>query len=168
MGGALVEFAYRAYARVLATAAPRDHEHVRSLGAAEVVDYKAPDLAARLERLAPSGVGVHVDTSGRNDLRTAVGLLAHRGRVVVLSGARDEPTLPVGPLYVKDGSLRGFAISNATAGELAEAAAAVNDLLASGGLRPRTVEHHPLSAAAEIHRRMERGELHGRRVVLRP
>ncbi|MFE7235487.1 NADPH:quinone reductase [Streptomyces sp. NPDC057596] len=168
VGGALVEFAHRAYARVVATAAPRDHEHVRSLGAAQVVDYHAPDLAARLTRLAPSGVGVHVDTSGRNDLRTAVDVLAHRGRIVVLSGARDEPALPVGPLYMKDGSLRGFAISNATAAELAEAAAAVNDLLASGGLRPRSVEYHPLSAAAQIHQRMERGELHGRRVVLRP
>ncbi|MFH9980431.1 NADPH:quinone reductase [Streptomyces sp. NPDC017179] len=168
VGSALVEFAYRAHARVLATAAPRGHQHVRSLGAAEVVDYHAPDLAARLARLAPSGVGVHVDTSGRNDLTTAVGLLAHRGRIVVLSGARDEPTLPVGPLYMKDGSLRGFAISNATAAELAEAASAVNDLLASGGLRPRSVEYQPLSATAEVHRRMERGELHGRRVVLRP
>ncbi|MEU6006030.1 NADPH:quinone reductase [Streptomyces sp. NPDC047453] len=168
VGGALVEFAYRAYARVLATAAPRDHEHVRSLGAAEAVDYHAPDLAARLTRLAPSGVGVHVDTSGHNDLRTAVELLAHRGRIVVLSGARDEPTLPVGPLYMKGGSLRGFAISHATAAELAEAAAAVNGLLASGGLRPRSVEYHPLSATAEIHQRIERGELHGRRVVLRP
>jgi hypothetical protein len=30
------------------------------------------------------------------------------------------------------------------------------------------VEHHGMSAAADVHRRMERGELHGRRVVLRP
>ncbi|MET8243811.1 NADPH:quinone reductase [Streptomyces sp. NPDC005202] len=167
VGGALVELAARAGARVLATAAPREHAHVRSLGAAEVVDYRAPDLAARLAALAPSGVDVHVDTSGHNDLRSAVGLLAHRGRVVLLAGARDEPTLPVGPLYMKDGSLRGFAISHATAAELAEAAERINELLAAGALRPRAVEYHPLSAAAEMHRRMEQGELHGRRVVLR-
>lgn len=168
VGCALVEFAARAGARVLATAAPRDHAHVRSLGAAEVVDYHADDLAQRLTALAPTGVDVHVDTSGRHDLRTAVALLAHRGRVVLMSGPRAEPTLPVGPLYMKDGSLRGFAISHATTAELAEAAAATNDLLAAGALRPRAVEYHPLSAAAQTHRRMERGELHGRRVVLRP
>ncbi|MGX4688974.1 NADPH:quinone reductase [Streptomyces sp. JNUCC 63] len=168
VGSALVEFAVRAHARVLATAAPRDHDHVRSLGAAQVVDYHADGLAARLAALAPDGVDVHIDTSGHNDLETAVGLLAHRGRIVVMSGARDEPALPVGALYMKDGSVRGFAISNATTAELAGAASAVNDLLAAGALRPRSVEYHPLSAAAETHRRMERGELHGRRVVLRP
>jgi NADPH:quinone reductase-like Zn-dependent oxidoreductase len=153
---------------VLATAAPRDHDHVRSLGAAQVVDYHADGLAARLAALAPDGVDVHIDTSGHNDLGTAVGLLAHRGRVVVMSGARDEPALPVGALYMKDGSVRGFVISNATPAELTDAAAAVNGLLAAGALRPRSVEYHPLSAMAQTHRRMERGELHGRRVVLRP
>ncbi len=168
VGGALVEFAVHAHARVLATAAPRAHAHVRSLGAAHVVDYHADDLAARLSALAPDGVDVHIDTSGRNDLGTAVGLLAHRGRIVVMSGARDTPTLPVGALYMKDGSVRGFALSNATTAELADAARAVNDLLAAGALRPRLVEYRPLSATARVHRRMEQGELHGRRVVLRP
>jgi NADPH:quinone reductase-like Zn-dependent oxidoreductase len=168
VGGALVELAVQGGARVLATAAPRDHAHVRALGAAEVVDYRAAGLRERLAALAPAGVDVHVDTSGHNDLRTAVGLLAHRGRIVLLAGPRDEPTLPVGPLYMKDGSLHGFAISHATVAELAGAAAAVNGLLATGGLRPRAVEHHGMSAAADVHRRMERGELHGRRVVLRP
>ncbi|GGZ97935.1 NADPH:quinone reductase [Streptomyces echinoruber] len=168
VGGALVVLAARAGARVLATASPRDHDHVRSLGAAEVVDYRAPDLAERLARSAPSGVDVHVDTSGRNDLRSAVGLLAHRGRIVLLAGARDEPVLPVGPLYMKDGSLRGFALSHATVAELAEAAGTINEALAAGALRPRALEQVPLSEAAEVHRRMERGELRGRRVVLRP
>nr|BFD81834.1 zinc-binding dehydrogenase [Streptomyces sp. Xyl84] len=168
VGSALVELAACAGARVLATAAPRDHDHVRSLGAAEVVDYRAEDLGERLAALAPDGVDVHVDTSGRNDLRAAVALLARRGRVVLLAGARDEATLPVGPLYMKDGSLRGFAISHATVAELAAAAEAVNERLARGGLRPRAVEYAPLSETARVHRRVERGELHGRRVVLLP
>ncbi|MFJ8198447.1 NADPH:quinone reductase [Streptomyces sp. NPDC096152] len=166
VGGALVELAVRAGARVLATASPRDHGHVRSLGAAEVVDYHADDLPARLAALAPSGVDVHIDTSGRHDLRTAVALLARQGRIVLMAGPKAEPVLPVGPLYMKDGSLHGFVISHATAAELAGAAEAINELLPLGALRPRAVECHPLSAAAEMHRRMEGGELHGRRVVL--
>ncbi|MGW4276057.1 zinc-binding dehydrogenase [Streptomyces seoulensis] len=141
---------------------------VRSLGAAEAVDYRAPGLAERLAALAPDGVDVHVDTSGHNDLRTAVALLARRGRIVLMSGARDEPVLPAGPLYMKDGSVRGFVISHATVAELAGAAEAVNERLAAGGLRPRAVEYHPMSEAALLHDRMERGELHGRRAVLRP
>jgi NADPH:quinone reductase-like Zn-dependent oxidoreductase len=68
---------------------------------------------------------------------------------------------------MKDASVRGFAISRATVAELAEAAAALNDALARGLLRPRALEVLPLDAAAEAHRRLEAGELHGRRVVLR-
>ncbi len=168
VGAALVVLAVRAGARVIATASPRDHDYCRGLGAAEVVDYRDPDLTGRLSRLAPDGVGLHVDTSGHNDLASAVALLAHRGRVVLLAGAKDEPVLPVGPLYMKDASVRGFAISHATPAELASAAGAINDLLPAGLLRPRSTEVLPLSAAAEVHRRMERGELHGRRVILRP
>ncbi|MBC2865153.1 NADPH:quinone reductase [Streptomyces mexicanus] len=168
VGSALVELAACAGARVLATASPRDHAYVRSLGAAEVVDYHADDLARRLAALAPEGVDLHVDTSGHNDLRTAVALLAHRGRIVLLAGVRDEPVLPAGPLYMKDGSLRGFVISHATVAELAEAAAGINERLAAGGLRPRAVEYRPMSDMAHSHRCMERGELHGRRLVLRP
>lgn len=166
VGSALVTLAARADARVIATASPRDHEHVRALGAAEVVDYRDP--GDRLAALAPRGVDLHIDTSGRHDLRTAVALLAHRGRIVLLAGTAAEPVLPVGPLYMKDGSLRGFVISHATVAELAAAAECVNEHLAAGLLRPRAVEVLPLSSAAEAHRRMERGELHGRRLVLDP
>ena len=165
VGSALVALAARAGARVLATASPRDHEHVRALGATEVVDYREP--VERLAELAPGGVDLHVDTSGRHDLDAAVGLLAHRGRIVLLAGPGARPVLPVGPLYMKDGSVRGFAISRATVAELAEAASALNDVLARGLLRPRTLEVLPLDAAAEAHRRLEAGELRGRRVVLR-
>ncbi|WP_051707601.1 MULTISPECIES: NADPH:quinone reductase [unclassified Streptomyces] len=165
VGSALVALAARAGARVVATASPRDHDHVRALGADEVVDYREP--AGRLAELAPDGVDLHIDTSGRHDLDAAVALLAHRGRIVLLAGPGARPVLPVGPLYMKDASVRGFAISRATVAELAEAAAALNDALARGLLRPRALEVLPLDAAAEAHRRLEAGELHGRRVVLR-
>ncbi|MFF4346880.1 NADPH:quinone reductase [Streptomyces sp. NPDC001530] len=166
VGAALVVLAVRAGARVIATASPRDHDYCQGLGASEVVDYHAPDLTRRLAQLAPAGFDLHVDTSGRNDLAAAVALLAHRGRIVLLAGAKDEPVLPVGPLYMKDASVRGFAISHATTAELAAAATTINDLLARDLLRPRTTQTLPLSAAADVHHRMERGELHGKRVVL--
>lgn len=67
---------------------------------------------------------------------------------------------------MKDGSIRGFVISHASGAELADAAATVNRLLAAGRLRPRALEVRPLSAAAETHQRLEKGELNGRRVVL--
>ncbi|MDO0925213.1 NADPH:quinone reductase [Streptomyces sp. TG1A-8] len=168
VGSALIVLAVEAGARVIATASARDATHCRDLGAAEVLDYRDPDLAKRIDEVSPHGVDVYLDTSGTNDLTTAVDVLAARGRIVLLAGARSRPVLPVGPLYMKDCSIVGFVISHATGAELAEAAVAINRLLAAGRLRPRCTEALPLSAAAEVHRRMERGELHGRRVLLLP
>ncbi|MEU9558238.1 NADPH:quinone reductase [Streptomyces fumanus] len=168
VGSAAVTLAAEAGARVLATARAEDEEHCRALGAEGFADYRAPDLADRLRAAAPHGVDLVVDAAGRNDLEGAVDLLALRGRVVVLAGLDSRPLLPVGPLYLKDGTVTGFVISRATVAELAEAARALNRLLARGRLRAREVEERPLSTMAEAHARLERGELHGRRLVLRP
>lgn len=167
VGGALVVLAAEAGARVIATASAEDADYCRGLGAAEVLDYRDPELARRVRDISPRGVDAHLDTSGSNDLATAVDLLAPRGRIVLLAGARSRPVLPAGALYMKDCSIVGFVISHATSAELAEAATTVNRLLAAGRLRPRSTEVLPLSAAADVHRRMERGELNGRRVLLR-
>lgn len=168
VGGALVTLAVAAGARVLATCRPSDAAHCRALGASSVLDYADPSLAGRVRELAPAGVDVVVDTSGHNDLETAVDLLARRGRIVVLAGGASRPVLPAGRLYLKDGAVLGFIISTATVGELAEAAECINGLLADGRLRARSIERLPLAATAETHRRLEAGELHGRRVVLIP
>ncbi|MGW3176256.1 NADPH:quinone reductase [Streptomyces sp. NPDC001153] len=167
VGSALVTMAVRAGARVLATAGARDVRYCAELGAAEVFDYRDPDLTGKIRGAAPSGLDLYLDTAGVNDLDTTVDLLARRGRVVLLAGARTRPVLPAGALYMNDRSVVGFVISHATSDELAGAAAYINDLLGRGALRPRGIEVLPLSAAADVHARMEKGELHGRRVVLR-
>ncbi|MGA5898981.1 NADPH:quinone reductase [Streptomyces venetus] len=168
VGSALVAMAAWAGARVVATARPGDAGYCRRLGAAEVVDYRAGDQWERLRDAAPDGIDLYTDTSGRNDLERAIPLLAPRGRVVVLAGAASRPALPAGAMYMKDASVVGFVISRARVPELAEAAEVINTLLAEGLLRPRRTETLPLAAAAEAHRRMERGELTARRVLLTP
>ncbi|WP_189954112.1 NADPH:quinone reductase [Streptomyces alanosinicus] len=167
VGSALVTMAVRAGARVLATAGARDAAYCARLGAAEVFDYRDPDLTAKIRGAAPSGIDAYLDTAGVNDLERTVGLLAHRGRVVLLAGAGTRPVLPAGALYMNDRSVVGFVISHATPDELAEAAAHINDLLARDALRPRDIEVFPLSAAADVHAGLESGELGGRRAVLR-
>ncbi len=165
VGSAAVTLAAEAGARVVATAAARDEEYCRSLGAAEFADYRDP---AALQRLCTGGVDIYVDTSGTNDLGVAVELLAFRGRIVLLAGLRSRPVLPVGELYLNDGTITGFVISKATTEELAGAARAINRLLAAGTLRAKAIEHLPLDAMAKAHTRLERGELHGRRLILTP
>lgn len=166
VGGALLTLAADAGMRAVAVASAGDAEHCRGLGAAVAVDYRDEDWPQRVRTAAPDGVDVYIDAAGRNDLPAAIGLLAPRGRVVVLAGPGSRPELPVGPLYVTGGSITGFAISSATTVELAGAARVVNRLLAAGRLRPRAVEELPLRRAGDAHHRLESGELHGRRVVL--
>ncbi|MFI1825912.1 NADPH:quinone reductase [Streptomyces sp. NPDC020412] len=168
VGSALVTLAVEAGAHVVATASAADAEYVTGLGAARVLDYRDPDLDAALRAACPRGVDVHVDSFGTNDLTQAVELLAPRGRIVLLAGVAARPQLPVGPFYMKDASILGFVISHATTDQLAAAAGTVNRLLAAGRLAPRRTERIPLSWLADAHLRMEKGELHGRRLVVRP
>ncbi|MEU5404119.1 NADPH:quinone reductase [Streptomyces sp. NPDC005963] len=168
VGSAAVVIAAEAGARVTAIARSDDEEHCRTLGASGFADYSDPELTTHCREFAPHGFDLIVDAAGWNDMDTAVDLLAQRGRIVVLAGLTSRPALPVGPLYLKDGSVTGFVISRATTGELREVSTALNRLLAQGTLRSRVIEEAPLSAAAEVHARLEQGGLHGRRVVLRP
>lgn len=166
VGTSTVVLARAAGARVVAVAAARDADYCRSIGAYAAVDYRDPDLPRALREVCPQGVDLWVDTAGENNLDLGVELLNKRGRFVVLAGLRTRPVLPVGPLYLKDCSIAGFAISQATPAELAGAARLINRLLADGGLRPRVVEHLPLHEAARAHQLLEDGKLHGRRIVL--
>lgn len=156
-------------ARVIATAGAGDLALCREMGAAAAYDYRDPELGALLrEAAAPHGVDVQLDTSGHHDLDLAASLLAMRGRIVLMAGLGARPELPVGAIYTHDAQLVGFAISTATAVELAAAAARINQLLAEGDLGAGPVEELPLGAAAEAHRRLETGDAKGVRLILRP
>jgi NADPH:quinone reductase-like Zn-dependent oxidoreductase len=164
VGTALTSLAQAGGGRVLAGARAEDAGWCQAAGAAEVVDYRDPDLAGRLAALAPGGIDLFVDTSGHLDLPAAIDLLADRGRIVLMAGRTQRLTLPVGPLYTHSRRILGFVISLAGTDELAEAAAVLNDRLAAGDLPARVRAVWPLERAAEAHRAVERGQ-RGRTVL---
>jgi NADPH:quinone reductase-like Zn-dependent oxidoreductase len=166
VGSAAIVIAAHAGARVIASAAAVDHDYCRSLGADVVLDYRDEQLAKKIRDAAPGGLDVHLDTSARHDLDVAVELLAPRGRVILMAGLGARPALPVGALYTRDASVRGFAISNASSTDLHAAAMRVNQLLAEGALAPRKTEVLPLAEAAQAHQRLETGKARGVRLVL--
>lgn len=134
-----------------------------------VVDYRDPQALRRIGAAAPSGVDVFWDSAGRHDFHQTLPLLARGARVVVMAGLDARPVLPVGLLYTRDASLRGFAISNASVSDLAEAARVINDRLANNGLRTRIGARLPLAKAALAHRLQEARDQNrprGRIVVL--
>ncbi|MFD2471001.1 NADPH:quinone reductase [Amycolatopsis silviterrae] len=160
VGSAVVQLASTAGMRVIATARAADAEWCRECGADEVFDYADPDLYEKLP-----AADVLWDNAGRHDLISAVPLLARGGRIVAMAGMQSMPTLPIGELYTRDASIRGFAISNAGVAALGAAARVVNRGLSTGILRARIGARLPLSAAAEAHRAQEEGEARGRIVL---
>lgn len=167
VGSAVAQLAAAAGARVIATARAEDAEWCRSCGAEIVLDYRQPGLYDALATHAPAGVNVFWDNAGQHDLTSTLPIIAPGGRIIVMAGLLANPVLPIGQLYVKDASIRGFAISNASTADLAQAARTINRGLSQGILKARIGAVIPLADSAETHRLQENGA-RGRTVVLPP
>jgi len=156
----VVQMAKAAGARVVATAStPEKLDACRKAGADLALNYKTDDLAAGIKEFAPRGVNIYWETAREPDIARAVGLLAPRGRMVLMAGRDARPQFPVGPFYVKDCSLFGFAMFNATPDEQRAAAVDINRWMAEGKLRANVGKVLPLAQAAEAHRLQEANTL---------
>jgi NADPH:quinone reductase-like Zn-dependent oxidoreductase len=81
VGNTLVQLARREGIRVIGTASPRHHDALRALGA-EPVDYRDPDMPARVRELAPDGVDAVFDHVGGPGIVDSYRLLARGGTLV--------------------------------------------------------------------------------------
>lgn len=120
-------------ATVIASASTQDAEWCRSLGARAAIEYTAGDLFAQIARTAPDGIDGWWDDSGRHDFAAQLPLMRQGECVVLMASIAAQRSLPIGAAYTRDISLRGFAISNASAFELA-GARVINRLLPDGRL----------------------------------
>jgi NADPH:quinone reductase len=174
VGSSVVQMTKILGARVVTTAGSDDKVAIcRELGADLAINYKTQDVDKMLREFAPKGVNVWWETLREPNFERAVPLLATRGRMIVMAGRDARPALPVGPFYVKDCSLFGFAMFNATPSEQRASAEDINQWLVEGTLKPRIDRVLPLSQAAEGHRLQEEstvqktGGLAGK-IVLKP
>jgi NADPH2:quinone reductase len=174
VGSCVVQMAKAVGARVITTAgSPEKVEAARQLGADRVLNYKTDDVDAAIRQFAPQGVNVWWETLREPDLERIVGHLALRGRIVLMAGREARPVFPVGPFYVKDGRLFGFALFNAPADEQRRAADDINRWLVAGRLHARIGRVMRLSEAATAHRLQEENTLGGAgtlagKIVLEP
>ena len=174
VGSCVVQMAKILGARVITTAGTDEKVAAcRDLGADLAINYKTQDVGAAIKGFAPNGVNVWWETAREPDFDQTVSLLAMRGRMVLMAGREARPPFPVGPFYVKDCSLHGFAMFNANSREQRAAANAINRWVSEGKLRARIDRVLPLSEAAQAHRLQEEstvnktGALAGK-VVLKP
>ncbi len=156
VGSAVIQIAKTLGAKVIATGGTDAKvELCRQLGADAALNYKTQDVDAEIRTFAPGGVNVWWETQREPDFQRIVSLLAVRGRIILMAGRDAKPAFPVGPFYVKDCSLHGFAMFNATLREQHLAANALNRWMSEGKLKARIDRVLPLSQAAEAHRLQE-------------
>ena len=174
VGSCVVQMAKILRARVITTAGSAEKVKLcGELGADLAINYKTENVDAAIKAFAPEGVNVWWETLREPNFERTIPLLAMRGRMVIMAGREARPVFPVGPFYVKDCSLHGFAMFNASAREQRAAANAIVRWLTEGKLKARIDRMLPLSEAAAAHRLQEEstiqksGVLAGK-IVLKP
>lgn len=174
VGSAVVQMAKIVGARVITTAgSDAKVAACRALGADRAINYKTQDVAAAIKSFAPDGVNVWWETLRDPDFDRTIELSARRGRMIVMAGRAARPPFPVGPFYLKDCSLHGFVMLNASAEEIQATATDINRWMAEGRLKALIDRILPLSEAAAAHRLQEEstvqqsGALAGK-LVLKP
>jgi NADPH2:quinone reductase len=160
VGSCVVQIAKAMGAKVVATAGSEEKaEACRQLGADCVVNYKTEDVDTSLRAFAPEGVDVWFETLREQDLEQAISHLRMRGRLVLMAGRDAKPPFPVGPFYVKDCKVFGFAMFNAPPEEQRRAAEDINTWLAAGKLRAKIGRVMNLAEAAAAHQLQEENTL---------
>ncbi len=162
VGSMVVQMTKAAGAKVIATAGSEEKLSLcRSWGADRVVNYKTENVDAAIrEFTSDRGVDIWFETQREPDFQRMVPLMAFRGRLIVMAGRQAQPTFPVGPFYVKDLSLFGFAMFNASAAEQQVCAEDINRWLAEKKLHPQIGRAFPLAQAAQAHQFLEENTLH--------
>ncbi|MGP3632821.1 NADP-dependent oxidoreductase [Streptomyces sp. 24-1644] len=147
VGSMAVQLARHAGCRVIGTAGPHNHDHVRQLGA-EPVEY-GEGLTDRLRALAPDGIDAAFDTIGGDALRASADTLTPEGR---LASVADAEVFSYGGKYA---FVRPDATDLAHLAELAE----------QGVVRVHVDRVFPLALAADAYRLNEEGRTRGKIIV---
>jgi NADPH:quinone reductase-like Zn-dependent oxidoreductase len=156
-GQSAVQLAAAAGARVLATAPPDLADHLRGLGAAEVVDFTRGPTADQVRATHPEGLDAVLDlVSKPGEAEPLVGLLRPGGIALSTNGALDTAAV----------ATRGLRGVNFFSDATPEALAAVAALAASGRLRVTIDAAVPLADAPAAVARARSGHARGKTVIL--
>jgi synaptic vesicle membrane protein VAT-1 len=193
VGSALVALGKAAGCHVIAVVrGAHKVEHVRALGADEVIDKASEDLWRAARRHAPRGYDVVLDANGVETLRASFEHLAPTGRLVIYGfatmlprgGGRSGRGKPSWPKLAKDWlrtprfdpltltnankSVMAFNLSYLFERPdlLAEAMGALLSFVKDGSLPAPQVETYPFDRVADAHRALESGKTVGKLALL--
>ena len=172
VGGFATQLAHHAGARVIGLARPEHHAAVRRLGADIVLDYRDPDLLARVRAESEGGQGVDVmlEVVNPGDARRSLAFLHYNGHLVSIDPL---PVMTEVPPYTYAASIHEVALGGAyVAGHVptqADFAVIGDDMLArvaAGTLDPMIEEVIALEDIPDGLRRLHRREVMGKIVAV--
>lgn len=176
VGSAVVQLAKAAGAFVVTTGGCDESLAIcQKMGADLVLNYNDHKMDDQIRAFSLPHGGVHVwfETQREPTLDRTVSLMAPRGRIILMAGRASRPEFPVGPFYVKDLRILGFAMFNGSPDEQRAAADKLNTLYEFNRWRPVIGKTMLLSEAAAAHEFQEQntvkrlGTLRGK-IVLTP
>lgn len=155
-------------ARVIGTASAARANHARSAGAAEIIDYKSENVAARMKELTGGrGVDAIIDMDFSSTAKLLPeGVLAPHGKLVCY-GSNVAADVPLNFPAMLWGSLtvQMFLVYELTPADRIAAIAELQALLREGRLSHTIGERYPLDAIAEAHEAVESGKVIGNVLV---
>lgn len=167
VGIAAVQLARAAGLTIIGTGgSEKGRQLVAEQGAHHVLDHHSPDYPERIRSLTNErGVDLILEMLANLNLAKDLGLLAQRGRVVVIG---NRGTIEIDPRAAmsKDSSIIGMSLFNASAEEVASVHAALVAGLENGTLRPVVGRKMPLQAAARAHEAVLEPGAYGKTVLI--
>jgi NADPH:quinone reductase len=152
VGTAAIQLARASGMVVLATAGTdRGLAHITAQGATHAFNHRAAEYVERiLEATSGRGVDVILEMLANVNLNRDLGLLAPKGRVIVIG---NRGTIEIDPrqTMAKDADIRGMVLFNTSPAEMAEIHAALGAGLRSGTLRPVIGREFALADAPRAH-----------------
>lgn len=163
VGHDAVQLAAWGGARVIATASPSDFDRVRAAGATEVLDYRDPDLAAKVvEMTGGRGVDRAVEVEFGLNAGMLAQVVAENGTVAAYGSALQmNPVLPFGAFLFRAITIDVVLIYLLPAAERATAIGMLHRAHAAGALKPAIHARFALADCAAAHQSVEAGRRAG-------
>ncbi|MDQ3918288.1 MAG: NADPH:quinone reductase [Acidobacteriota bacterium] len=167
VGTAAVQIARAAGFKVIGTGGTEEGRKLAAeQGAHHVLDHHAPDYLEELTRLTDGrGPDVILEMLANVNLNRDLEVLARGGRVVVI-GSRGAVEITPRLAMVREASVLGMVLFNASPQELASVHAAIVAGLEAGTLRPVVGRELPLADAARAHEEVLKPGAYGKIVLL--
>jgi NADPH2:quinone reductase len=167
VGIAAVQLARAAGMHVIGTAGTeKGRDLVRVQGAHDVFDHRAPDHPEKILKLTGGrGVDVILEMLANVNLGNDLGILARKGRVVVI-GSRGRVEIDPRDAMRQDASVLGMVLMNAEDSDLFSIHSAIGAGLENGTLRPVIGKEIALSDAPRAHHEIMEQSAYGKIVLI--